>query len=76
MRCEGYTRHGGAFTLGPITWVQCKKEAIVNITATQDGKTETFPMCADCWKKGIDNGIEILSVVPIIEQESPTGTNH
>lgn len=65
MRCEGWRRNGGAFTLGPIRWSQCKNEATVMIEVVQDGKTECQPGCNTCWQECIDRGIQINSVVPI-----------
>lgn len=65
MRCEGWRRHGGMFTLGPVTWSQCKNEAVVVIDLEQDGKREKLPGCMECWREAIDSGIKILSVEPI-----------
>lgn len=73
IRCEGYTRKGGVFTLGPVIWHQCENEAIVNIEFEQiwQGKKEEItilPSCKECWQKGIDSeNIKILSVEPIKE---------
>jgi hypothetical protein len=64
MRCEGWRRYGGAFTLGPVTWKQCKNEAIVILEVVQDGKIESLPGCATCWQEAIDNGIQINSSRP------------
>ncbi len=64
-RCEGWTRHGGVFTLGPVTWSQCENEAVVNLTVIQDNEKTTQPICMDCWQNGIDLGIEIVSAVPL-----------
>ncbi len=70
MRCEGWTRHGGAFTFGPVEWEQCDKDGIVNITFVNSGAIEeTLPACAECWKKCIDSeDMEVLRVEPVIEQ--------
>ena len=65
IQCEGWRRKGGAFTFGPVNWSQCENDAIVNITVTQDGKTETMPGCKTCWNEAIDNKIEISEVVPM-----------
>ena len=67
MRCEGWTRKGGAFTLGPVTWSQCENESIVNIKFKQgDEPIATLPACKQCWQKCIDSkNIKILSVEPI-----------
>ena len=64
-RCEGWRRHGGVFTLGPVVWEQCKNDATVMIKVEQDGKVETLPACPICWNEAIDTGIKILDVVPI-----------
>ena len=68
IQCEGYVRTGGAFSLGPVRWVQCENEAKVNIRLIQDGKEETLPGCNDCWQRAIEwKGIKIISVEPIKE---------
>ena len=64
-RCEGWRRYGGAFTLGPVYWVQCNEQGIVALTLRQDGKTKTLPACKTCWQECIDNKIEIVKVVPM-----------
>lgn len=64
MRCEGWTRHGGAFTLGPATWSQCENDGVVLLRVKQD-KVETLPACTGCWGKIKEAGIKILSVDPI-----------
>ena len=68
MRCEGWTRKGGIFTLGPVTWHQCENEATVMIKFKQgDEDITTLPGCPKCWQKCIDaDNIEILSVEPTI----------
>lgn len=68
MKCEGYRRYGGAFTLGPVKWEQCTNEATVNITFVQDGKEHTLPGCLECWQECIENKLDIKSVNPIIEE--------
>lgn len=67
-RCEGWTRKGGIFSLGPVTWSQCENEATVMIEFKQgDEGVKTLPGCSECWQKCIDSDkIEILSVVPIL----------
>lgn len=69
-RCEGWVRHGGAFTLGLPQWVQCENEPTVLITFidTQDaGKStkRTLPACQGCWQRVIDAKLKIISVKPI-----------
>lgn len=72
-RCEGWTRHGGIFSLGPVTWTQCTSLATVMLTVRQppEGggplKTSKQPACRACWQKCIENGIKITKVVPIEE---------
>lgn len=68
LRCEGYRRRGGAFTLGPVPWEQCTNDAIVTITAYQkEEPTEyTGPFCMTCWKEALGNpDIKVLKVVPL-----------
>jgi len=59
IRCEGYRRLGGAFTLGPSTWTQCKNKAIVSLLVKQNGKTQRLPACQKCWNESIATGIAI-----------------
>lgn len=69
MRCEGWRRYGGVFTLGPVTWKQCDNEATVILEVVQDGKTELLPGCAICWQEAIDAGIQINSTRPALTCE-------
>ena len=72
MRCEGWTRKGGAFTLGAPEWKQCENEAVVNLTFEQDGEIQTMPACLDCWKtaKTADySQAKVVAAEPIIESE-------
>ena len=70
-RCEGWRRHGGAFTFGPVTWEQCEEEGEVMLTVKQDDETTTLPACKTCWQECIDNEkIEVVSAVPIVEKEN------
>jgi len=64
MRCEGYRRYGGAFTLGPVKWEQCKNDAIAIIECSQDGETKEFPACTECWNEAIEKGIPITKSRP------------
>lgn len=64
MRCKGWRRTGGAFNLGPVKWEQCTKDAVVILEVVQDGKTEEFPGCQECWQEAIDSGIQINSSRP------------
>jgi hypothetical protein len=64
MRCEGWRRYGGCFTIGPVKWEQCKNEAIVMLEVEQE-KVETLPACLDCWNESLKKGIKIISVTPI-----------
>uniref|UniRef100_A0A6M3LPH5 Uncharacterized protein n=1 Tax=viral metagenome TaxID=1070528 RepID=A0A6M3LPH5_9ZZZZ len=68
-RCEGWTRRGGAFTFGPVTWHQCKNDATVIIKFKQKKEdVTTLPSCLVCWQKCMDaEHIKILSVEPIKE---------
>jgi hypothetical protein len=64
VRCEGWRRYGGAFTLGPVRWEQCSNEAIVMLTVKQE-KVENLPACKACWQEAIDKKIEIVKAEPI-----------
>ena len=63
-QCEGFRRHGGAFTMGPVKWEQCTEKATVLLTVKQAGDTKTFPACNTCWNEAIERRI-------VIEQSSP-----
>ena len=67
MRCEGYRRRGGAFTLGPVSWSQCIESGVVMLTVEQDGETQTLPACNRCWKEVIENNVPVLKIEPIPE---------
>ena len=74
MRCEGYRRHGGIFTLGPVKWVQCEEEAVVRLEVKQkeDDGTTVFPACLTCWKEAVnydDKYVKVLAAEPITEEE-------
>jgi hypothetical protein len=64
-RCEGYHRTGGAFTLGPVVWTQCKGRAIAMLTVIQDKKEFTLPSCPKCWRECIEKNIKIIKAEPI-----------
>ena len=70
MRCEGWRRYGGAFSLGPVVWRQCQNEAVVMLDIEQDGERQQLPGCAVCWQEAIDTGIKILGVRPIESHEA------
>jgi hypothetical protein len=74
VRCEGYRRHGGAFTLGPVTWKQCTNDAVVSLVVVQDGKKETLPACMTCWNECISTGVTIKSVTPLPDATSTPNT--
>ncbi len=67
IRCEGWRRHGGAFSFGPVKWAQCKEDAVVLLTIKQGKeKKTTLPACKLCWNKSINHkGIKIIEVKPI-----------
>jgi len=87
MRCEGWVRHGGAFTLGPVTWKQCENTATVQLTVRQrhgaqghnSGETgeneQSYPVCADCWNVAIAHkSISITEAKPLPSgEESDNG---
>lgn len=60
---QGWRRHGGAFTLGPVEWKQCTDAPTVMLKLK--GKTEDMPACATCWQECIENKIKIVSATPI-----------
>ena len=64
-RCEGWRRYGGAFTLGPVTWEQCKNPGIVILTIDQGEGTKKLPACKKCWQEAVANCIKILKTTPI-----------
>lgn len=64
VRCEGWRRHGGAVTLGPARWEQCKTAADVTLTVEQE-KTERMPACIACWSEAKNRGIKILASEPL-----------
>jgi len=70
MRCEGYRRKGGAFTLGPVQWVQCENEAVVMIECKQDGEIETFPACQKCFDEALEKGIVIGKTILAIDKQT------
>ena len=65
LQCEGWVRHGGAFSFGPVKWEQCKKKPVVNLTIKRKGeKEETLPACKECWNKCIQGeDIEGLKII-------------
>ena len=66
VRCEGYRRFGGAFSLGPVTWQQCSERAIAVLTIEQDGKVQDVPACSKCWTEAMYyGGIKITATRPV-----------
>ena len=75
LRCEGWRRYGGAFTLGPPRWKQCKNDAEFLLTIEQDGEIlKDSPACMECWKEGIEKGIKQISAVPVDISQDITST--
>lgn len=68
IQCEGWRRHGGAFTLGLPRWVQCENDACVILTVKQE-ETEDMPACMECWNEAKEAGIEIVKAEPIPSKE-------
>lgn len=63
IRCEGWYRNGGAFTLGPVYWEQCANHATFRVRTVQDKKTNTLPCCPFCLEEARKTpDIKILSV--------------
>jgi len=68
QRCEGMRRHGGVFSLGPVTWRQCADNAVVILKVKQKGeKAKEIPSCLQCWKEAQDPrwDIKILNAKPL-----------
>ena len=66
VRCEGWRRNGGAFSLGPVEWVQCEDRGDVMLKLNQGGEISELPACQHCWNECIQTtGIEVLSAKPI-----------
>lgn len=71
QRCEGFRRYGGAFTLGPVKWEQCKNDATVMLKLAQDNEpAKDFPACNECWQEALENKITILKSSPICQPQS------
>lgn len=64
-RCEGWRRHGGAFTLGPVHWEQCASQGAVILTISNGKEIKTLPACKKCWEECIENKLNIIKVTPI-----------
>ena len=65
MRCEGWRRYGGAFSIGLPEWRQCDNDGIALIKTTNNDKP--LPCCNICWNEIKKNEIIIESVEPIPE---------
>lgn len=67
VRCEGWRRTGGVFTLGPVTWKQCENSGIVTLKFkdAESGKVKTLPACKECWGECLSAGIKIIETRPI-----------
>ena len=75
MRCQGYRRYGGAFSLGPVVWRQCKEDAVATLTVVQDGKEELFPACVVCWAECVNTGIQIKAATAGVSEGEATYLN-
>jgi len=65
-QCQGYRRHGGAFTLGPVRWEQCKEQGVVLLTVEAEGERTTVPACLVCWKEAVANvEMTVIAAEPI-----------
>lgn len=71
-RCEGWRRHGGAFTFGPVTWKQCENKGIVTLKFKDGEKVKTLPACKECWAECLANGITIIEARPIAPNSALT----
>ena len=66
IKCQGWRRRGGMFSFGPPVWARCENRATVNITVTQDGKTEIMHACMRCWGEALENDAMVIrAVAPI-----------
>lgn len=73
MRCEGWRRYGGAFTLGPVHWEQCKEEATVILNLKQKGKVQELPSCSTCWAEAMHHPeIRVIDAIPITRKKGQT----
>ena len=68
MRCEGWRRRGGVFTLGPVKWSQCENDAIVALRVKQETEQE-LPSCMKCWREAVERGIDILKSHPLAAED-------
>jgi len=69
IRCEGWRRHGGAFSFGPPKWEQCENDATVTIELKHEGKIFTVPGCNICWQECIDNKtMDVISIKPLADE--------
>lgn len=76
-RCEGFRRYGSAFSLGPVTWVQCCETATVMLTVKQDGETQMLPACPTCWEEARNTkGITVTDAKPIAANAGREGTGN
>jgi hypothetical protein len=65
-QCEGYRRHGNAFSFGPVTWKRCENNADVELVVVQDEEESTFPACIVCWDEAIGNDkIQVKDAKPL-----------
>lgn len=68
-RCEGWRRFGGAFTLGPVRWEQCKETGTVMLKTNQGGAVTTLPACPKCWAEAVENKI-VIEATPITSKKA------
>lgn len=73
IRCEGYRRHGGVFSLGPVTWSQCTGASVVMLTIRKEGEAVTLPACQRCWDECIEGRIRIIKARPIGKRKPEKG---
>lgn len=67
-QCEGWRRYGGAFTMGPVTWEQCKEKATVMVEGKNHDETlyKTLPMCDTCLREAqTTTGVKVRKITPI-----------
>ena len=68
MRCEGWRRRGGVFTLGPVKWSQCENQAVVMLRVKQETE-QKLPACMECWREAVEHEMDILDSHPLTEEE-------
>jgi len=61
-QCEGWTRNGGAFTLGPVSWKQCENQGVFRIKFKDGEAIQTLPACQKCLDECRRTGVKIIEI--------------